>query len=51
MLTANPDQHKIILIDRHTLHLDQFEFQIVDTRIIEFEFPLQSVTRLPRPVF
>jgi hypothetical protein len=39
---TGPDQDTAILINRHTLSLNEFSFQIVQIRIIELELTLEG---------
>jgi len=39
--TAGPDQHGVVLVHRDLVHLDEFEFDILDVRLVQVELAFQ----------
>ena len=45
--TAGPDQHGVVLVHRYLVHLDEFELDILDIRLIQVELAFERPIRHP----
>ena len=45
--TAGPDQHGVVLIHRYPVHLDEFELDILDIRLVQVELAFERPIRQP----
>ena len=44
---ADPDQHGVVLVHRYLLHLDKFELDILEVRLIQVELAFEGTIRDP----